>query len=115
MSGVKHAALPWVIYRMGRSPGVVRGGVFRQYTNGAVQDQLFTIHPVDADNGGEAVQEAHARLVIAAPELLAALQELIAAGDECVSSDDDVAAMLRFGEAHDVARAVIKKATGEAA
>jgi len=36
-----------------------------------------------------------------------ALRELIAAGDNSVSTDDDVAAMLRYGEADKQARALL--------
>lgn len=35
------------------------------------------------------------------------LRELVAAGDYTVSGEDDVAAMLRFGKANDVARAFL--------
>lgn len=56
---------------------------------------------------------ANARLIAAAPELLAALRELLDAADASVSADtvDDVAAMLRYGEAHEIAREVVLKAT----
>ena len=56
---------------------------------------------------------ADARLIAAAPELLEALLELLAAGENSVTADDDVAAMLRFGDAVSAARAAIAKATGE--
>jgi len=53
-----------------------------------------------------------ARLIAAAPKLLAALKELLVAGDESVISDDDVASMLRFGKAVEDAKAAIAKAEG---
>ena len=64
-------------------------------------------------SGSEA--KANARLIAAAPDLLEALKEYIAAGENSVTATDDVAAMIRFGEADKAARAVIKKATGGAA
>ncbi len=48
-----------------------------------------------------------------ADELLTALKEILDAGQFCVDSDDDVAAMLRFGNATDNARRVIAKAEGQ--
>jgi hypothetical protein len=47
-------------------------------------------------------------------EMRAALIEYIAAADNSMTSTDDVAAMLRFGEADKAARAAIAKATGDA-
>ena len=57
--------------------------------------------------------EANARLIAAAPELLEALKEYIAAGENSVTATDDVAAMIRFGEANKAALAAIAKATGD--
>jgi len=63
---------------------------------------------------GKATAEANARLIAAAPDLLAALRELVAAGEFAVQSCDDVAIMLRLGKATDDARAAIAKAVGGA-
>ena len=41
--------------------------------------------------------------------ILDALQELVAAGDDCVSGKDDVAAMVRFADADQAARAMLKQ------
>lgn len=73
IGGIKMAAEPWSISRLGSTPGVVCGGVMRQYARGEKQDQLFTIHPCAPDNGGDEAQEAHAMLVVAAPALLRGL------------------------------------------
>ena len=59
-----------------------------------------------------AENEANARLIAAAPDLLEALSELVAAGDYWLKADDEVKAMLRFGEADKAARAAIAKAEG---
>ena len=59
-------------------------------------------------------READAQLISAAPELLAALTEYIAAADNSMTSDDDIAAMIRFGEADKAAREAIAKATSAA-
>jgi hypothetical protein len=45
--------------------------------------------------------------------LEAALKEYMDAGDNCVTADDGVAAMLRFGEATDAARAALRSLDGE--
>jgi hypothetical protein len=58
-------------------------------------------------------RNANARLIAAAPDLLAAAQEHIAASEFSMAGIDDVRAMLRFGAADDALRASIKKATGE--
>ena len=50
------------------------------------------------------------RLKAVNAELIAALQELLAAGDYCVDSEDHVSSMMRFGNAHAVARAALTKA-----
>ena len=49
-------------------------------------------------------------------ELLIALKEYLAAADNIMDpeDDDDVAAMLRFGEADKAARAIVAKITGVA-
>lgn len=59
-----------------------------------------------------AENEANARLIAAAPDLLEALKEILAAGESYVDSADEVKAMLRFGRANDAARAAIAKAEG---
>jgi hypothetical protein len=59
--------------------GVVKGGVVREYTNGTSQDQLFVVCSVQDDNGGALAQNANARLIAAAPDLLAELRKARAA------------------------------------
>lgn len=55
--------------------------------------------------------EGNAALICAAPALLAALSELLAALDHSAQAvDDDVAAMIRYGEAERGARNAIAKA-----
>lgn len=56
--------------------------------------------------------EANKSLIAAAPELLAAAKEYLSAGEYSMSAEDDVAAMLRFGDAEKALRAAIAKATG---
>lgn len=62
---------------------------------------------------------ADARLIAAAPDLLAALQRLVASDDAHSTihapDGDDVARMFEYAEAFDAARAAIARATGEAA
>ena len=63
--------------------------------------------------------EANARLIAAAPDLLAALERLIAS-DEAhetmhAPDGDDVARMIEYAAAFDNARAAIAKATGATA
>lgn len=71
------------------------------------------MHEVSYDDHGS--DEDDARLIATTPELLACLIEYIAAADNSMTATDNVAAMLRFGEADAAARAVILKATGRQA
>ena len=70
-----------------------------------------------ASNGTRPADErnANARLIAAAPELLEAAKEHLAASEYSMSGEDDVAAMLRFGDAEKALRAAIAKAAGGAA
>lgn len=61
-----------------------------------------------ATYGSEAIMAANARLIAAAPELLAALQALVDAG----CKKDNTAFFTRFDQAQDKAIAVIAKAKG---
>lgn len=86
----------------------------------------FTVHgdsgPIPCvcitDKGGYAIalvfnharhDEANARVIVEAPNLWATLKELIDAGDFTSTSNDGVAAMIRFAEAEDAARALLAK------
>jgi len=70
---------------------------------GGMLQEVGAIGPTE---GGPRQQEANARLIAAAPELLEALQGLLA-GEEIATSLEDYAA------ASEKARAAISKATGE--
>jgi hypothetical protein len=69
--------------------------------NGWVQE-VASVGPTEADGGYGPQQEANARLISAAPELLEALQEMLLGADA-------------MGWSATKARAAIAKATGEAA
>jgi hypothetical protein len=64
-------------------------------------------------------EDANARLIAAAPDLLAALRRIVASDDAHATlhapDDDDIARMVEYAAAFDNARAAIAKATGEAA
>jgi hypothetical protein len=62
----------------------------------------------DAEVAGQVLIEADARLIAAAPELLAALEQIERLGREADGNFVDVRAMLS-----EIARAAIAKATGE--
>ncbi len=55
---------------------------------------------------------ANADLIAASPDLYAALLELVEAGKFAVDSCDDVAIMLRLGQATDAAHIALAKANG---
>ena len=65
---------------------------------------LFTLAHVEPCDGGEAVQEANARLIAAAPDLLAALKAMIDRDDGRENPDSK--------RAHSIAHEAIDKAEG---
>jgi hypothetical protein len=73
----------------------------------------YPFRPGDPEDAPDAEREANARLIAAAPELLAALQALIPVLDKLWEYDGDVMGMLhnRAADADDAARAAIAKAT----
>lgn len=73
----KHTPGPWTVVERFGFAGSVKGGVVREYTNGTAQDQLFMVCCVQDDNGGHEATNANARLIAAAPDLLAALRVLL--------------------------------------
>ena len=73
------------------------------FCDGVSTEALESAYPIGAHKD-EAMRQRDA--------LLDALREYIAAADNSMIATDDVAAMLRFGEADKVARAAIAKATG---
>ena len=90
-------------------------GPWAQDVYGSINDKTgntIRVEGLALSSGSEA--KANARLIAAAPELLEALKEYIAAGENSVTATDDVAAMIRFGEADKAARSAIAKATGVA-
>lgn len=96
MSAPKHTAGPWEVrFRFGRQTTVSGRQRYPICDTG-------TAPVVEANHGRE---EANARLIAAAPDLLEALQWLVA-----TTEDPDAA---HQGRALDEARAAIAKATGE--
>ena len=100
-----HTPGPWIHEGQGDITGIEDNGFGR----GPVDVCSVYLRMVDGRH------EANARLITAAPDLLEALKEYIAAGENSVTATDDVAAMIRFGDAEKAARAAIAKATGGAA
>ena len=98
---VVHTPGPWFVT-------LAAGGTGRPQIVRAVDSR---VQDIVCQRGGALTPE-NARLIAAAPELLAALKELIDAGQFAVDSCDDIAIMLRLGQATDNARAVIAKAEG---
>jgi hypothetical protein len=64
----KHTAAPWEL----RPHGVVYGGPERQYANGIARSQIAMATGADFMEPGE--QQANAKLIAAAPEMLIALK-----------------------------------------
>lgn len=102
----QHTPGPW---RAGRNDGYSLG----IYAEGEQTFDLATVH--NGGNDGEAI--ANARLIAAAPELLAAIQDALAAmevGADALCSDPNhdvgAAAALELSKRH--ARAAIAKAEG---
>lgn len=102
----KHTPGPWILGKH----GVIKAGVVRQYTNGESQDQIAMACGLDHDNMGS--QEANARLIAAAPDLLEALIELEAA-QYLNFNDRDARKEWRFAIIK--AKAAINKATATTA
>lgn len=114
MSEAKHTFGPWEV----NTAGATKNGIF-------VYDEIYVYAPdcgvddiaIAADIADPLTGQpsiANARLIACAPDLLAALTEYIAAADNSMTADDDIAAMIRFGDANKAARAAIAKATGAA-
>lgn len=102
----KHTKGPWVVRREGRSTvyGAVEASL-RPYT----WQEVAACGPTEA---GSEQQEANARLIAAAPELLEACQLLVSWLD--LPQDAPMTDMVvGCGEAERKARAAILKATGE--
>ncbi len=74
--------------------------------------RIATVQKCSVGQDGWHEAAANAMLIAAAPDMLAALKELLAAGQFCVDSTDEVAAMLRLGNATEHANRVIAKAEG---
>lgn len=70
MADAKHTPGPWVLKR----DGVIVGGEVTMLPRGAVQQQVASACVVREENGD---REANARLLAAAPELLALLREAL--------------------------------------
>jgi hypothetical protein len=102
----QHTPGPWEAVEKFGVLGSVKGGVIREYVNGTSQDQLFMVCNVQDENGGREATNANARLIAAAPDLLAALIEC-----------EDMIRHCLFGcdaeNATEKACAAIFKATGE--
>jgi len=109
----KHTPGPWIAHKK-TSPDCSEGTHYITCANGALG--YWRGHKQGHTDSSWVLNKADARLIAAAPELLEALSELIAAGDNSMrpTDGDDVAAMIRFGEAEKAARAAIAKATGDA-
>lgn len=69
----------FTLRRMLNVPGVIEGGVTRQYTNGTSRDQIAMVCSVQFDNGGSVAHEANANLFADAPQLLG---ECVRRGEE---------------------------------
>lgn len=112
MSELKHTPGPWVVsYFTCDDPSQMPEQALAISPSAGFPghgDAIAVVSPVSLVNERD---EANARLIAAAPDLLSALQELLDAGDNCVTASDDVAAMLRFGDAVNDAHAAIAKAT----
>lgn len=74
MSELKATPGPWVGVERFGVIGSIKGGVFREYTNGTSQDQLFMVCCVQDDNGGPEATNANAHLIAAAPDMYAELE-----------------------------------------
>ena len=105
---MSHTPGPWAVYYDHPTCPTI---AFIRGVGKPRHDDIAIAYAVDND-----VARADVRLLAAAPELLAALIEYIAAADNSIESEngDDIAAMLRFGEALNKARAAIRLATGGA-
>jgi hypothetical protein len=69
--------------------------------------QLAEVHQHDQTGSLPIVSRALLECEARAKRLEDALRDLLDAGDNSVTADDDVAAMLKFGEATEQARAAI--------
>lgn len=99
-----HTAGPW---HMGAGNGA--GGVFPEYGRTRLENGGTALYPIAQVNRGwnDAEDDANARLIAAAPDLLAALQALVGEADLGeLDHDDDTRELL------DNARAAIERATG---
>jgi hypothetical protein len=100
MTMTKHTQGPWHIT-----------GNKTKYIEARIRDgwlqEVASVGPTESDNGYGPQQEANARLIAAAPELLEALQEILAIdGHSSLTREDS-------DKLDAKARAAIAKATGE--
>lgn len=98
---------PWVVDE--KFGGCVRGGPPVEYARGSGQEQIVMVvsrsnAPPDVDLIAE--RDANARLIAAAPELLAALKAIVKVIDRADDRECPVAAL-------EMARAAIKRAEGK--
>lgn len=99
-----HTAGPWTVRRFDRNIGKVPNTGFHVIDGqGVVISEAFPApHAV-------AINEANARLIASAPDLLAALRLMVAAGEESARSSQPYPPPV---ECMAIARAAIAKATG---
>lgn len=110
----KHTPGPWEVTRFGAIKSASPNTQV-EYARGIGQPQIALVFVDDSRPEGE--RDANARVIAAAPDLLAALQALVAADGECwcsVNHDRDAGPLgpCELHGALEAARAAIAKAEG---
>jgi hypothetical protein len=111
MNKTQHTPGPWIVRQWGLPAGQMTVEVVR----GGLRSKVAILHPSHICEEHDGNIQANARLIAAAPDLLAALKECITDdGARCLAYGADTPTLRRrLAAINSVARAALAKAQGE--